>query len=52
MATLKFACIPAKYAPKRKMIDFSLPKWRTKYGEFTHPDLTQWANSLYQSKVF
>jgi hypothetical protein len=52
MATLKFACIPVKYAPKRKMIDFSLPKWRTKYGEFTHPDLTQWANSLYQSKVF
>jgi hypothetical protein len=52
MATLKFACIPTKYAPKRKMIDFSLPQWRTKLAEFDHPDLTQWANSLYQSKVF
>lgn len=50
--TLKFACIPVKYAPKRKHIDFTPPQWRTKLGEFDHPDLIQWANSLYQSKVF
>jgi hypothetical protein len=52
MASLKFAAIPTKYAPKRKLIDFALPKWRQKLGEFNHPDLIQWANSLYQSKVF
>ncbi len=52
MASLKFACIPVKYAPKRKHVDFALPQWRTKLGEFNHPDLIQWANSLYQSKVF
>ena len=49
---VKFACIPLKYAPKRKFIDFSLPAWRTKLGEFDHPDLNQWTNSLYQTKVF
>lgn len=48
----KFACIPSKYAPKRKMIDFALPKWRTKLGEFTDPDLLSWVNNLYQDKVY
>ena len=52
MTTIKFACIPAQYAPKRKMIDFALPKWRTKLAEFNHPDLVQWAHDLYQTKVF
>ena len=48
----KFACIPSKYAPKRKMVDFALPKWRTKLGEFTDPDLLSWVNGIYQDKVY
>ena len=50
---LKFACVPAKYAPKRKMIDFSLPKWRQKLVEFeSNMDVQSWVNNLYQDKVF
>lgn len=50
--TLKFACIPTQYAPKRKYIGFALPKFRNKMGEFTDPDVVSWANNLYQDKVF
>jgi hypothetical protein len=52
MACVKFAAIPIKYAPKRKMIDFALPQWRNKVGEFTHPDVLSWVNRLYQDKTF
>jgi len=34
------------------MVDFALPKWRTKLGEFTDPDLLSWINNLYQDKVY
>jgi hypothetical protein len=27
-----------KFAPKRKLIDFAMPKWRNKIGEFDSPD--------------
>lgn len=49
---LKFATLPVKYAPKRKMIDFSVPQWKNKLGEFDHPDIVGWVNSTYQSKVY
>lgn len=49
---LKFATLPVKYAPKRKMIDFAVPQWKNKLGEFDHPDVTGWVNSTYQSKVY
>lgn len=49
---LKFATLPVKYAPKRKMIDFSVPQWKNKLGEFDHPDVAGWVNSTYQSKVY
>ena len=52
MATVKFATIPLKYAPKRKMVDFALPQWRNKFGEFDDQDLTSFINNLYQDKVF
>ena len=52
MACAKFASIPAKYAPKRKMIDFAPPQWRNKVAEFNHPDVLGWVNSLYQDKTF
>jgi len=52
MATVKFATIPLKYAPKRKMVDFSLPQWRNRFGEFTDQDLSSFINNLYQDKVF
>ena len=45
-----FAAIPVKFAPKRKMIDFSLPKWRNKLGEFDSPDVLSWVKNLYQDK--
>ena len=48
----KFACVPSKFAPKRKMVDFALPKWRNKLGEFTDPDLLSWINNLYQERTF
>jgi hypothetical protein len=50
MAT--FATIPVKFAPKRKLIDFSMPKWRNKIGEFDSPDVLSWVNCLYQDKRF
>jgi hypothetical protein len=49
---VKFASIPAKYAPKRKMVNFSLPQWRTKLGEFEDEDIGSFINNLYQDKVF
>lgn len=49
---LKFAAIPVKYAPKRKMIGFAPPQWRNKIGEFEHPDVLSWVNNMYQSKAF
>ena len=49
---LKFATLPVKYAPKRKLIDFSVPQWKNKLGEFDHPDIVGWVNSTYQSKVY
>ena len=49
---VKFASLPAKYAPKRKLIDFALPAWRTKLGEFVDQDLMSFINGLYQDKVF
>jgi hypothetical protein len=52
MATVKFATIPLKYAPKRKMVDFALPQWRNRFGEFTDQDLSSFINNLYQDKVF
>lgn len=50
MAT--FATIPVKFAPKRKFIGFSMPKWRTKIGEFDSPDILSWVSNLYQDKMF
>lgn len=50
--TIKFASMPSQYAPKKKYIGFSLPKFRSKMGEFTDPDVVNWANNLYQDKVF
>ena len=50
---LKFACVPAQYAPKRKLINFSLPKWRQKLAEFeADPDVQNWVNNLYQDRTF
>lgn len=49
---LKFAAIPVKYAPKRKMISFAVPQWKNKLGEFEHPDVLSWVNTTYQSKAF
>lgn len=49
---LKFACVPIQYAPKRKLIEFALPKWRQKLGEFEHPDVAGWVNNIYQAKAF
>ena len=50
MAT--FATIPVKFAPKRKLIDFAMPKWRNKIGEFDSPDIFSWVSNLYQDKMF
>jgi hypothetical protein len=50
MAT--FATIPMKFAPKRKFIGFSRPKWINKVGEFESPDILSWVNNLYQDKMF
>ena len=49
---VKFASMPLKYAPKRKMIDFALPKWRNKMGEFQDPDIEGFINTLYQDRTF
>lgn len=34
------------------MVDFALPKWRNKLGEFSDPDLLSWVNTLYQDRMF
>ena len=49
---IKFASMPLKYAPKRKTINFSLPKWRNKLGEFQDPDIEGFINSVYQDRTF
>jgi hypothetical protein len=49
---VKFACIPKKFAPKRKMVDFALPAWRAKMGEFDDVDLHSFVTNIYQDKVF
>jgi len=49
---VKFASMPTKYAPKRKTIDFALPKWRNKMGEFQDPDIEGFINTVYQERTF
>ena len=49
---IKFASIPLKYAPKRKTIDFALPKWRNKLGEVEDEDVASFINSVYQDRTF
>ena len=48
----KFAAVPTKYAPKRKLIGFAAPQWKNKLGEFSDPDVLSWINRLYQDKTF
>ena len=48
----KFASVPAKYAPKRKFLEFAAPQWKNKLGEFSDPDILSWINNLYQDKAF
>jgi len=48
----KFACVPIKYAPKRKFFEFAAPQWKNKLGEFSDPDVLSWINNLYQDKAF
>lgn len=50
--TVKFATIPIKYAPKRKMTDFVPPQWRNKLAEIEDQDVHSFINSAYQDKVF
>jgi hypothetical protein len=53
MTGLKFACIPAKFAPKKKMTDFALPRFRQKLADFENdPDVRSWVSNLYQDRVF
>lgn len=52
LMALKFATVPLKYAPKRKVLEFAKPQWHTKLGEFDHPDLISWVNNIYQEKAF
>jgi len=49
---VKFASIPIKYAPKRKVLEFAAPQWKNKLGEFSDPDVLSWINNLYQDKAF
>lgn len=48
----KFASIPIKYAPKRKVLEFAAPQWKNKLGEFSDLDVLSWINRLYQDKAF
>jgi hypothetical protein len=48
----KFATVPIKYAPKRKFLEFAVPQWKNKLGEFSDPDVPSWINNLYQDKAF
>ena len=50
--TVKFATIPVKYAPKRKMIDFSFPQWKYKFTETSNDDVLSWVRQVYHSKTF
>jgi hypothetical protein len=52
MYTVKFASLPIKYAPKRKLVDFALPQWRNKLGEFQDDDVYSFINCMYQDRVF
>ena len=49
---VKFASMPVKYAPKRKTVNFSLPKWRHKLGELEDQDVSSFINNLYQDRIF
>ena len=49
---VKFASVPIKYAPKRKMTDFALPKWPAKLGEFEDDDIGSFINMVYQDRTF
>jgi hypothetical protein len=49
---IKFATIPIKYAPKRKMVNFTAPQWRNKLAEIEDQDVLSFINSAYQDKVF
>ena len=49
---VKFASIPIKFAPKRKFLEFAVPQWKNKLGEFSDPDVLSWINNLYQDKAF
>jgi hypothetical protein len=52
-ATLvKFATVPIKYAPKRKLLEFAKPQWHNKLGEFSDPDVLSWVGNVYQDKAF
>ena len=44
--------MPLKYAPKRKTVNFSLPKWRNKLGEVEDEDVASFINSVYQDRTF
>jgi hypothetical protein len=50
--TVKFATVPAKYAPKRKFLEFTKPQWHTKLGEFADPDVLSWITNTYQTKAY
>jgi hypothetical protein len=52
MATVTFSSVVAKYAPKRKFLEFAKPNWHNKLGEFKDPDILCWVNNVYQSKAF
>lgn len=53
MKPIKFACVPTKYAPQKKLVDFHLPQWRQKLLEFpSDPDVQGWVSNLYQSRAF
>ena len=41
-----------KFAPKRKLVNFALPKWRQKLAELEDPDVKSWINDLYQTRTF
>jgi len=49
---LKFASIPIKFAPKRKLVNFALPKWRSKMAEIQDVDVEGFINTLYQERTF
>jgi hypothetical protein len=53
MASIKFACIPVKFAPKKKITNFALPRFRQKLTDFENdPDVMGWVSNVYQERVF